>query len=537
MGKKFNTEICNDKMTFDECELAILRHAVDETTELHGKHAVNNESIKKMINILENFLIRKKQICYGGTAINNILPKSAQFYNKELEIPDYDFYSKTALDDAKELADIYYNLGFNDVEAKSGVHKGTYKIFVNFIPIADITYMNPEIFDNLEKEAITISGIHYCPPNYLRMSMYLELSRPAGDVSRWEKVFKRLKLLNKYYPLKPNINCKKVTNKKTEESKIKEDIFTIIRDSFIEQEVVFFGGYATYLYSRYMPENIKKKANKVPEFDVIVENADKCALIVKERLSDSGIKNIEIIESDNIQDIIPKHFQIKINKKSYAYIYEPIACHNYNILDINKQKVNVATIDTMLSFYLAFIYTNNENYNKDRILCLAKYLFEVEEHNRLEQTGILKRFSTKCYGKQPDLSSIRSEKSDMYKKLAKKRGTKKYEEWFLKYSPEQLTKEEKNKNKKKVEKYLQIQEKLIKNKIEEDDNETYIKSKDKYIEHVDILNQTDSIDKPDDSILKNESKPRFSNKKYKKKTKKSFFANFFNRKTRKSFLF
>ena len=32
------------------------------------------------------------------------------------------------------------------------------------------------------------------PPNYLRMAMYLELSRPDGDVSRWEKVLKRLTL-------------------------------------------------------------------------------------------------------------------------------------------------------------------------------------------------------------------------------------------------------------------------------------------------------------------------------------------------------
>ena len=546
MSKKFNTEICDDKMTFDECELAILRHTVDETIELQGKNIVNNESIQKMITVLENFLIRKKQICYGGTAINNILPKSAQFYNKDLEIPDYDFFSKNALEDAKELSDIYFNAGFTDVEAKSGVHKGTYKVFVNFIPIADITYMNSEIYDNLEKEAIIISGIRYCPPNYLRMSMYLELSRPAGDVSRWEKVFKRLVLLNKNYPLKPEINCKKVTTNKTEETIIKEDIFTIIRDSFIEQEVVFFGGYATYLYSRYMPKIIKERTNRVPEFDVIVENPDKCALILKERLTDAGIKHVQIVEHDNIQDIIPKHFQIKINKKSYAYIYEPIACHNYNTIDINKKKVNVATIDTMLSFYLAFIYTNNENYNKDRILCLAKYLFEVEQHNRLEQSGILKRFSKKCYGKQHELSSIRAEKAEMFKKLAKKKGTKEYEEWFLKYVPEQLSKEEQNKKKKKVEKYVKKDEEIIKEKLEENENEnendhehettSKKNSKKKYTEHENILNQDESPDKPN-SIMREKTKSRYSNRKYKKRTKKSFLGNFFNRKTRKGFLF
>ena len=36
--------------------------------------------------------------------------------------------------------------------------------------------------------------------------MYLELSRPNGDVSRWEKVLKRLTLLNKHYPLRGK-NC------------------------------------------------------------------------------------------------------------------------------------------------------------------------------------------------------------------------------------------------------------------------------------------------------------------------------------------
>ena len=59
--------------------------------------------IKKMIEIVENFLKKKKLLCYGGTAINNILPKHAQFYNKEYEVPDYDFYSYSALDHAKEL--------------------------------------------------------------------------------------------------------------------------------------------------------------------------------------------------------------------------------------------------------------------------------------------------------------------------------------------------------------------------------------------------------------------------------------------------
>jgi hypothetical protein len=471
---KFNTELCDSKMTFDECELTILRQAIDTTTEIEAKKVVDNENIRKMIMILENFLIRKKCICYGGTAINNILPKDVQFYDKSVEIPDYDFFSKTPIEDAKELSDLYYNQGFSDVEAKSGVHKGTYKIFVNFIPIADITSMIPEIYDNLEKEAITILGIRYCPPNYLRMSMYLELSRPQGDVSRWEKVMKRLNLLNKHHPLKINIDCKKV---KQHGRDIEPTIFSVIRDTLINQKAVFFGGYAVNLYSKYMPPSVKRLSSRVQEFDVLVEEHNECAIIVKERLEEAGFKKIKLIEHDAVEDIIPKHIEVQLDGNSYAFIYEPIACHNYNVVTIDNQPVNIATIDTMLSFYLAFTYLNDKHYNKERILCLAKYLYEVEEHNRLEQHSILKRFSAKCVGKQRGLTEIRAEKSKMYKNLSKKKYTKEYDEWFFKYVPSQLSEKEQAASKKKIEKYIAEDAHILKKSKEDDEYGTEVNPK------------------------------------------------------------
>ena len=139
-------------------------------------------------------------------AINNLLPIEDQFYDKDIELPDYDFFSPTPLQDAKKLADIYFEKGFKEVEAKAGMHAGTFKVYVNFLPIADITYLVPEIYKNISKESISVKGIYYSSPTFLRMAMYLELSRPAGDVSRWEKVMKRLVLLNKHYPMRGK-NC------------------------------------------------------------------------------------------------------------------------------------------------------------------------------------------------------------------------------------------------------------------------------------------------------------------------------------------
>ena len=200
-------------------------------------------------------------------------------------MPDYDFFSQNALSDAKELADIYYKKGFLDVEAKSGQHHGTYKVFVNYMAVADITYIPKEIFNVLKRDAISVDSILYAPPNFLRMSMYLELSRPAGDISRWEKVLKRLSLLNKNYPI-TDINCNKINFQREMENRENEEkIYENVKNTLINQGVVFFGGFANVLYSQYMPKNLQKKLENIADFDVLSNNPKKTAEIIKELLS------------------------------------------------------------------------------------------------------------------------------------------------------------------------------------------------------------------------------------------------------------
>ena len=425
-------------LTYDECELAVLRSAVDEVEKTSGLEKMSSPELKKIIEIVENFLKLKSLICYGGTAINNILPISDQFYNRDVEIPDYDFFSKNPLDDAKELADLYYKRGFTEVEAKSGVHFGTYKVFVNYIPVADITLLADELFDNIKKEAIRVNGILYCPPNYLRMAMYLELSRPEGDVSRWEKVLKRITLLNKHYPLVSK-NCSKVDFQRGMELKKsndqEKDVYFVVRDTLINQGCVFFGGFANTLYSKYMPTKYARKVRKLPDFDVLTDDIDITAMIVKEQLKENGYTDVKIDNYDKIGEIISSHASITVDGDLVCFIYKPLACHSFNKIQYNGYQVKVATIDTMLSFYLAFLYANRPYYDPERITCMAHFLFLVQQENRLAQKGLLKRFSIECYGKQETLQSMREEKSEKFIELKDKRGSREYEEWILRYVP------------------------------------------------------------------------------------------------------
>ena len=437
-------KIC-DKITFSECELAILRLAVDKAEEKMGKRVVSSEDVKKIIQILESFIKRNNLICYGGTAINNILPKEAQFYNKDIEVPDYDFFSTDPLNDAKKLADIYFAEGFSEVEAKSGTHHGTYKVYVNYMPIADITFLPKEIYNSLMKETLRVNGILYASPNFLRMSMYLELSRPAGDISRWEKVLKRLTILNKYYPL-TTIHCGEVDFQREMVDTTKEEeniIFKNVFDTLVNEEVVFFGGYAISQYKKYMPKEYQKKLNKIADFDVLSNDPESTAEIVKERLRDANIKHVTIHKKPPVGEIVPLNYEIKVGKNTIAFVYKPIGCHSYNIIHIKGHKVKIATIDTMLSFYLAFLYTDRPYYNafSERILCISKFLFEVQQRNRLRQKGILKRFSITCYGHQEGLEELRGERAEKYSELKGKKGTKEFEEWFLNYTPSKSKRE------------------------------------------------------------------------------------------------
>lgn len=460
LKQKRNPEKLNCKgLTFQECETLLLQNVVERIERTQGEELMKQPEIKKIITILEDFLTKRKRICYGGTAINNLLPIEDRFYDTQIEFPDYDFYSPFPIQDAKYLADRFANAGYQNVEAKSGVHIGTYKVFVDFIPVADITKLPSVIYRQIQKDTIIKKGIHYAPPNFLRMSMYLELSRPMGAVTRWEKVYSRLKLLNKHYPLiskKDSVQCLTKKGKlsknisiQRQESKLSQEILKKIykatKSFFIEKECVFFGAYAHQLYSKYMPASIRRKNEYIPDFDVLSTKASEHANELKDTLVTLNLNNknqkkiaIKIIYHKAIGELLPEHYEVRVGDESVCNIYKPIACHSYNSIQINQQQVNIATIDTMLSFYLAFYYLDRDDYDEKRILCMSDFLFRVQEKNKLSQKGVLRRFTMKCYGKQETIRDIREKRAKKYKELKKKDkiiDEKEFTRLFFRYSP------------------------------------------------------------------------------------------------------
>ena len=226
------------------------------------------------------------------------------------------------------------------------------------------------------------------------------------------------------------------------ENKKKENkIFNIVRDALIGQGVVFFGSLAHGIYSSYIKKKEGKRIiQKNPDFDVLALKPEFTATVVKERLEYNNFNNISISRKEGIGEIIAPHYEVLYGKETICFIYEPLACHSYNVVMVDNRKVRVATIDTMLSFYLAFLYSDRPYYDRNRILCMAEFLFKVQQRNRLSQKGVLRRFSINCYGNQATLEDIREEKTSMYEKFMKDKKSKDYQSWFLRYIPNEKKK-------------------------------------------------------------------------------------------------
>ena len=173
----------------------------------------------------------------------------------------------------------------------------------------------------------------------------------------------------------------------------------------------------------------------------------KAANKIKQELKKHKITDVEINKKPGVGEIIAPHYELKVGNENVVFIYEPLACHSYNTIKINNKSVKIASIDTMLTFYLAFIYANRPYYDTHRILCIASYLLQVQIRNRLEQKGVLKRFPITCYGKQHTIENIRAEKAHKFNDLRNNPHNEEFQKYFLRYLPQKSMKKKSMKKK------------------------------------------------------------------------------------------
>lgn len=389
---------------------------IKEAIKSNLKYQKKNRKIKytkpDYFKVIEEFIEQKELICYGGTAINNYLPKEKQFYEDD-DIPDYDCFSVNAIKDAIELSNILVKT-IENIEIKAAMFKGTYKIFINFIPIVDITQIEEDVFLNIYNKSKKINKLLYAPPNYLKISLYQELSRPLGDLSRWEKIHSRLELFNTYYPLYVS-NCSINSRDNPETDEYKEMNNTII-DIIKKEKYVAFGDYGLSYYLKYFPKKYQKMDRTINLPYILVDNIDSVLQLLPFKYT------IHHFSYHFTNDF----YQIIYNDYPVLYVFITNSCQSYNEVNGNK----IATIDTILSIYYALTFLNVKFFNIHKLLSYCYLL-----HNVKETKGICRRFYLPCIGDQITIEDLRKERYTKYKLYKKTKSKKIYNEYFFQYKP------------------------------------------------------------------------------------------------------
>lgn len=388
--------------------MASLEPIIEKLQLQNDKAAAANPLVRKSLAIVKEFLQTHPVMCYGGTAINNLLPEKDRFYDPATTVPDYDFYSKTPQEHAMILANKLSEAGLEFVEAKPGMHLGTFKVFADFEGVADITHLDEDIFDRLWKEDLVKDNIHYVTPNFLRLSMYLELSRPHGDVSRWKKVYDRLQLLNKHYPME--CPMEKETH---EHRELTEENRKVVEKILTTKPVVLLGITASQIHQ-----------GKTPKWSTPVT-------LLAEEKELKELTEGKKTETQKGTEILPGHVDVfDENGDVLLRIHETAACHSYHQM---ANGIRVASIPTMLQFFFAYMYSGVDEDEITHLLCVSQRLVDLASNKEKRRYALLTPID--CIGTQETLTDMKRHKAQLYTELSKNRTSTEFLKFFFSYNP------------------------------------------------------------------------------------------------------
>jgi hypothetical protein len=365
----------------------------------------HNEDTLYAVEIVEHFLRKTGRICYGGQAINAHLPAKHKIYNPEYSIPDYDVFTPSPEKDVMYIVKLLKRAGFTEISTREGMHEGTTKVYVDFIPVADITAINPNIFYVLYKRSKVFDGIHYLDANSLRMLMYLELSRPRGEVTRWGKVFERLMIFNEFVPIR---TCK-MYQKRT---MLTEEHISIIVDYIIRNKRIFAGAdlidyYDSALKDKHINMNITTK--KPILFYSPNSYKDAAELVIQLRALHPNTYRKFKIETFTVDktDMIPYFNMIRYGKQIIACIIEYSACHAYITAPSHHHTIKIASLDTLITLYFSLGLLHKRLFNIGSMECMALKLVEISIKTREDYgESDMPFISVKCSGHQTSLPSL-----------------------------------------------------------------------------------------------------------------------------------
>ena len=359
---------------------------------------------KNVYTDIKKFIKDKKRIVYGGYAQNELIRaknKDDVFY-REVDVADIEFYTPDPLGDLIDLCDLLYQKKYKYIDGKEGVHNETYKIFVNFVNYCDITYISPEIYNNIP--TIVIDGLTMCHPHFMLIDSYRVYTDPMTAYFRLKKTFTRFTKLISYYPFNENMVYNKITYDSTE----KTNILKFIKNKILHSSNLIVVG--QYAFNRLMKKAQMPDSYYIPVhfFQVISTNYSK--------------------DIDNIHNILKKHFP-SITKKTFYplsqfldkssewYIDNTIILRIYGnndrctVYQKSHKKIKFGTYQLIFMYSLIHYITSmkKNKFNEIQYGTMITRLIKARDkyldtHNKtVLDKSPFQEFTMKCIGEPKDL--------------------------------------------------------------------------------------------------------------------------------------
>jgi hypothetical protein len=231
------------------------------------------------------------------------------------------------------------------------------------------------------------------------MMMYLELSRPRGEVARWNKVYERLNLLDNAHPLTKCGKSVKIT-----ESQAAAKARPIIVRYMIKNRRVFMGAdiHNAYKASTNPMTRTKFLLNGSAPVVFFSPNAD---------LDADALSNATMARKEPIigyQGILPAMVALYHGDSIISLIVQEEACHSIITLPLTKQRfLRAASPDTLLTFLIGLYYRPDPLLmTQEALLCWLKQYIDISDRYKTKPTKLIPAFSIECSGYQTTFASL-----------------------------------------------------------------------------------------------------------------------------------
>ena len=383
------------------------------------KHHIYKDIINNALNIVKQYILNNQRIVVGGMAIDMALKlKNSKLYDDD-EIPDYDFFSFEFHKDAYNLASLLIkNLGPSiDISVINALHFSTMRVRVNYVVVADITYVPKNIYKKIP--TLVREGFIFVHPHFQFITQHLSLYSPYKNspyetvLYRWEKDMKRYNLLLEKYPINFDINQKLnndlACHQKKQASSPSCRGSPSLKKYNIEIELLknscltgIVG--CLFWYNKAIKMGFKNKINygnfEIKNKNIIYESPTNILIIyasnyIKKCGEISKDKNIE--KYNAILDIMPQRIETKINYN----LIKILDSHNQLISSYIEKDIYFANLQNIMSILLIkyFFYENNKFYLLFYNLCISIIKWASEKYIKSNNNKLLPFFpSLESYG-------------------------------------------------------------------------------------------------------------------------------------------